>query len=106
MDLFLSSSAQTAIQNYVWPGNVREMENVIERAVILAENQEIDAYDLHFSNMEVPMENSANLTLEEMEREMIQKALRRHLGNISKAADELGITRAALYRRMEKFNLM
>lgn len=106
-DLKLSEAAKMEIGNYAWPGNVREMENVLERAVILADKEEIDAYDLHFSNIEVPMqESNSPLTLEEMEREMIQKALRRHLGNISKAADDLGITRAALYRRMEKFNLM
>jgi DNA-binding NtrC family response regulator len=105
-DLKLSLSATSDMNQYTWPGNVREMENVLERAVILSDKNEIDAYDLHFSNMDVPIELSANWTLEEMEKEMVQKALRRHLGNISKAAEELGITRAALYRRMEKFNLM
>lgn len=105
-DLKLSNSAKLEMERYGWPGNVREMENILERAVILAEKDEIDAYDLHFSNMEIPVDLNAHYTLEEMEKEMIQKALRRHLGNISKAAEDLGITRAALYRRMDKFNLM
>jgi DNA-binding NtrC family response regulator len=105
-DLVLSNSAKNEMEKYGWPGNVREMENVLERAVILSDKNEIDAYDLHFSNMDVPMDAQAKLTLEEMEKEMIQKALRRHLGNISKAAEDLGITRAALYRRLEKFDLM
>lgn len=105
-DLVLSNSAKNEMEKYGWPGNVREMENVLERAVILSEKNEIDAYDLHFSHMDVPMDPQAKLTLEEMEKEMIQKALRRHLGNISKAAEDLGITRAALYRRLEKFDLM
>lgn len=105
-DLNLSQSAKQEIQNYSWPGNVRELENVLERAVILADQPEIDAYDLHFSNMEIPLGSSAQITLEEMEKEMVQQALRRNQGNISKAAEDLGITRAALYRRIEKFNLM
>jgi DNA-binding NtrC family response regulator len=105
-ELSLTKSAKTEMQQYAWPGNIREMENVLERAVILADKSEIDAYDLHFSNMDVPMDPQAKLTLEEMEKEMVQQALKRHLGNISKAAEDLGITRAALYRRMEKFNLM
>lgn len=104
-DLYLSQTTKTEIENYNWPGNVREMENVLERAVILADKNEIHAHHLHFSQFEIQQNTNERLTLEEMEKEMVQQSLRRNQGNISKAADELGITRAALYRRIEKFNL-
>lgn len=104
-ELIFSENVKNEIQNYSWPGNIREMENVLERAVILADKSEIDNYDLHFSPIDVSGEMNSNLTLEEMEKEMIQKSLRKNQGNISKAAEDLGITRAALYRRIEKFNL-
>lgn len=104
-DLSLAGSTQTEIENYAWPGNVREMENVLERAVILADKDEIDAYNLHFSPIETVGKQNERLTLEEMEKDMIQKALHRNKGNVSHAAEELGLTRAALYRRLEKFNL-
>ena len=72
MEIQLSKSAQSEMERYGWPGNVREMENVLERAVILADKQEIDAYDLHFSNMEIPEDLITHVTLEEMEKEMVQ----------------------------------
>lgn len=104
-DLYLSEKAISAIESYTWPGNIREMENVLERAVILADEKEISMQSLHFSPIELSEEETEQLTLEEMEMKMVQNALLRNLGNISKAADELGITRAALYRRIEKFKL-
>ena len=104
-DLVFSENVQKEIQQYNWPGNIREMENVLERAVILADKPEIDNYDLHFSPIDAPNESASQLTLEEMEKEMVRNAMRKNQGNISKAAEELGITRAALYRRIEKFNL-
>lgn len=104
-DLRFSENVRKEIQQYNWPGNIREMENVLERAVILADKSEIGSYDLHFSPIDLSNELDTHLTLEEMEREMIQKAMRKNHGNISKAAEDLGITRAALYRRIEKFDL-
>lgn len=104
-DLKLSDQAKKDMENYLWPGNIRELENVLERAVILAEETTIDSYALHFSAINIPEETAEQLTLEEMEKKMVQSALRKFQGNISKAAEELGITRAALYRRIEKFNL-
>lgn len=105
-DLTLSEQTKSEIENYNWPGNIREMENVLERAVILADQDEIDVYNLHFLPFEMQQDFSPKLTLEEMEREMIQKSLFRNCGNISKTAEDLGLTRAALYRRLEKFNLL
>ncbi|RFM28039.1 sigma-54-dependent transcriptional regulator [Deminuibacter soli] len=104
--LSVSKDAMAAILHYHWPGNVRELQHVIERAVIMAEGEEITEKDISIKQVQqtikVPVDN---LDLEEMEQLMIRKALDKHKGNISKAATELGLTRAALYRRMEKFNL-
>lgn len=103
-ELKLSEKAKSEILNYGWPGNIREMENVLERAVILTDDEEIEAYELHFSHFEVA--ENTDLTLEEMEIRMIENALKKNRGNISKTAEDLGITRASLYRRLEKHNLL
>ncbi|MCJ0742908.1 sigma-54-dependent transcriptional regulator [Pedobacter montanisoli] len=103
----LTLQAKKALQEYSWPGNVRELQHVIERATIMSENFEITEDDLQLSphkfnhQQAVPMD----LPLEEMEKAMVAKAIEKHKGNISRAAAELGLTRAALYRRIEKFGL-
>lgn len=101
------------LRAYHYPGNVRELQYSVERAVIMAEQQSIRDTDILFSPIErenrqdALQEGSvyANQSLEEMERRAIQSAIERFNGNISKAARELGLTRAALYRRMEKYNI-
>ncbi|NGM66437.1 sigma-54-dependent transcriptional regulator [Sphingobacterium sp. SGR-19] len=101
------------LKTYHFPGNVRELQYSIERAVIMAEQQSIRDSDILFSPIEQAIQESsklseptyANQSLEEMERHAIQSAIERYNGNISKAARELGLTRAALYRRMEKYNI-
>lgn len=101
------------LKAYHFPGNVRELQYSIERAVIMAEQQSIRGNDILFSPIEQALQESskfrepayANQSLEEMERNAIQSAIERYNGNISKAARELGLTRAALYRRMEKYNI-
>lgn len=106
--LQLQPDAMSVIRQYHWPGNVRELQHVMERAVIMAEGEWITGKDLSIKPAQQQPVNKAlpeNLDLEEMEQLMIKKALDKHKGNISKAATELGLTRAALYRRMEKFNL-
>lgn len=105
--LTLGKEALTSMLRYPWPGNVRELQHVIERAVIMTEQDFIDEKSLNLrevKNNEVAVEVQT-MDLEEMEQMMVKKALDKHKGNISKAASELGLTRAALYRRMEKFNL-
>jgi DNA-binding NtrC family response regulator len=92
------------LEKYPWKGNVREMENKIERALILADNNTISVQDLDILNFEDFQENDEN-PLSEMERNVIEKALFKHNGNISKTAEELGLSRAALYRRIEKYDL-
>ena len=103
--LMYSDLAIQEMQNYNWPGNIREMENMIERAVILVESDIISEYDLHFSSMGITTFFKENLNLEEMEGILVHKAMQKHKGNISKAAEELGLTRAALYRRLEKHKI-
>ena len=92
------------LERYPWKGNVREMENKIERALILADNNTISVTDLNILDFEDIQENDDN-PLSEMEKTAIEKALLKHHGNISKTAEELGLSRAALYRRIEKYDL-
>ncbi|MEG0848374.1 MAG: sigma-54 dependent transcriptional regulator [Flavobacterium sp.] len=92
------------LEKYPWKGNVREMENKIERALILADNNTISVHDLDILDFEEIQENDEN-QLSEMEKTAIEKTLFKHHGNISKTAEELGLSRAALYRRIEKYDL-
>jgi len=96
---------------YHFPGNVRELQYSIERAVIMADQLSIAGNDLFFSPIEQQVNNqdveltAGGQNLEELERKAIKSAIERYNGNISKAAKELGLTRAALYRRLEKYNI-
>ena len=100
-------AAQAQMRRYPWPGNVRELEHTIERAVILADGPAIGPDDLQFSAVPTPTGRSDPdaLDLEEVERSTIRRALSKHGGNITRAADELGLTRRSLYRRIEKYGL-
>ncbi|WP_421940384.1 sigma-54-dependent transcriptional regulator [Pedobacter sp.] len=103
----ISYKAADVLLNYNWPGNVRELQHVLERAVIMSDGYEINEHDLQlnpnrFSNQPAIHEEMA---LGDMEKLMVQKAIDKHKGNISRAAAELGLTRAALYRRIEKFGI-
>ena len=98
------------LQSHNWPGNVREIQHTIERGVIMADDHEIKPADFSLVVMSAPDSSTAeaeydNLNLQDIEKILVQKAMEKFDGNISKAAKELGLTRAALYRRLEKFNL-
>jgi len=101
--LGLSLEAIDALSEYHWPGNVRELEHSMERAVILSTGNEVRPEDLQLRGGQ--SSRPAGLNLEEMEKHLVLQALDKHRGNISKAAKDLGLTRAALYRRMEKYEL-
>lgn len=91
-----------------WPGNIRELQHAIERAVILSESNILEPHDFFITdNEESPTgEFSAdNMNLEEVEKVLVRKVIDKHGGNISRAAKELGLTRASLYRRIEKYGL-
>ena len=103
----LSAAAITKLENYAWPGNVRELQHAAERAVIMSESKVLQAEDFLFSAAQEP-ENGLifeSYNLETIEKVVIQKTLQKYHGNISRAAQELGLTRAALYRRMEKYDI-
>lgn len=101
-----SDDALEQLQKHNWNGNIREMENRIERAVILCENNIITSVDLDLTNIITPsVQSIEDKPLSDMEKQTIEKVLRKNNFNISKSAEELGLSRAALYRRMEKFDL-
>lgn len=115
-DLALTNDAQLAMQNYAWPGNIRELRHALERAVILSQTSQLHPQDLQLV-AGVPVANPSEgmtttqaepgqeFNLEVIEKQTIEQALTTYGFNISHAAKALGLTRAALYRRMEKHGL-
>jgi len=103
----ISEAALKKLSGYRWPGNVRELKHALERAVILSDAPELQPGDFIFSSVSENAEEQAikDLNLEQAEEALIRRALGKHQGNISQAAKELGLTRAALYRRLEKYGL-
>jgi len=99
-------AATTALERHGWPGNVRELAHVVERAVLMATDESIKADQLGIEGAPrttvTPLEE---MSLEEVERVLVQKAMRRCDGNVSRAAQALGLSRSALYRRLEKHGL-
>jgi DNA-binding NtrC family response regulator len=97
-----SPSAERALRTYDWPGNVRELEHAIERAALLGNHDTIDAEGLALRRQsDTPMALD-NLTLPEAEELLVRNALERNEDNLQRAADSLGISRQALYRRLGK----
>jgi len=106
--LELSSAALDKLKQYPFPGNVRELQYTIERAVIMCETEILEGDDLLFSPIESyndTSEESADFKLSTIEKNTILKVIEKHNGNISKAAKELGLTRTALYRRLSKYDI-
>jgi DNA-binding NtrC family response regulator len=97
--------AMEALCAYRWPGNVRELDHAIERAVLMAQDQVIHIRELGLTTKLEDQPRFENITLEEMERWAIRKAMTRFDGDISKAALALGLSRGALYRRLEKYQI-
>ncbi|GAB3697452.1 sigma-54 dependent transcriptional regulator [Spirosoma flavus] len=113
-DLRVSSTAQKWLKNLTLPGNIRQLKNIVERTVLLSPNDELQSDDFQ---QNLPQKNNAvsqssnslpdvgMMTLEEMEYQMIQRAMAFHQNRVAKVARALGITRFALYRRLEKFGI-
>jgi DNA-binding NtrC family response regulator len=101
-----SPESLVKLQEYGWPGNVRELEHTIERAVIMCREDHIQAHHLGLQNtsrLDTP--NFSDMSLEDVESLLISKALARYSGNVSQAAEALGLSRGTFYRRMEKYGL-
>lgn len=103
----ISEPAVNKLQTYTWPGNVRELQHAVERAVIMTDHSVLQPEDFLLTSLHGDESTMVfhDYNLEEVEKTVIRKALDKHEGNISKSADELGLTRASLYRRMEKYDL-
>jgi DNA-binding NtrC family response regulator len=95
---------QTLMQ-YAWPGNVRELEHTLERSVLMCRTDLLQPADLGLGSQRAQAPNLEELSLEAVESILIRKALQRFQGNVSQAAEALGLSRGALYRRMEKYGL-
>jgi DNA-binding NtrC family response regulator len=104
-----SPAAMQQMMHYPWPGNVRELEHMVERAVLLCRGEEVEPADFAITGARTTapsLDNmSETMSIDEVERLLIRKVLRRCDGNISQAAEALGLSRAALYRRIEKYGL-
>jgi len=101
----IDPAALQFLREYSWPGNVRELEHTMERAVLMCRTQQIQTADLGLASQLAQAQNLEDLSLEAVESILIRKALQRFQGNVSQAAEALGLSRGALYRRMEKYGL-
>jgi DNA-binding NtrC family response regulator len=99
------ASAMQALLSHSWPGNIRELDHAIERAVLMADGEQIKASDLALRSGHEGSGRLEDLSLEEVERFLIKKALARYQGNVSHAASALGLSRSALYRRLQRYGL-
>lgn len=103
--LSLNDQACEKLLQYPWPGNVRELQHTIEKAVILSDHNILGGSDLFLQQKQETNLSTGTATLDEMERKMITMAIDRHAGNMSAAADQLGITRQTLYNKLKKMQL-
>ena len=102
----LAAPALRALLEHAWPGNVRELDHAVERAVLMARGESIQAADLALRGAEDgPGRGLDEMSLEEVEALLIRKALARFEGNVSRAAEALGLSRSALYRRLQRHGL-
>jgi DNA-binding NtrC family response regulator len=98
-------SAVQAMYDHPWQGNVRELNHVVERAVLMAQSTCIKAGDLALRSAATGSPRLEEMSLEDVEGFLIKKALARYNGNVSHAAEALGLSRSALYRRLQRFGL-
>ena len=100
--LKINQQAQDKLMKYTWPGNIRELQHTIEKAVILSEGNVLKAEDFFMRPVIQGRSNDSEMTLEEMEKRMINQAIDKNSGNLSAAAEQLGITRQTLYNKIKK----
>jgi DNA-binding NtrC family response regulator len=99
------AAATAALQQYAWPGNVRELNSVVERSLLLANGAEIGVADLRLSAARAGPPSLEDMSLEDAERALIRSAIKRNGGSVPAAAEALGLSRSAMYRRLEKLGL-
>jgi DNA-binding NtrC family response regulator len=103
--LKIDPSLLKKMSSYTWPGNVRELQHALEKAVILSDGVYIKDQGIVGNRANISQDAEDPVTLEDMEKIMIERSVQKNKGNLSKVAGELGITRATLYRKMEKFGI-
>ena len=103
--MLLSAEAQQQLLQYHWPGNVRELNHCIERAVILAEDHLIESADLGLSGSKPEVSELPLMTLDEAEKKLLINAIKSFDGNVVSAGEFLGLTKSAVYRRLEKHGI-
>jgi DNA-binding NtrC family response regulator len=101
----ISNQAKEKLSNYHWPGNIRELQHSIEKAVILSDTPVLNPSDFVFNASMKGLINNDNTTLDEMEKRMISEALLKYDNNMSAVAGQLGITRQTLYNKLKKYDL-
>jgi len=104
----MAPNTTAKLQKYSWPGNIRELQHAIERAIIMSDTDILSPDDFFFLAQKPDIGQNIipdDFNLDNVEKSVIEKAVNKHNGNISKAAKELGLTRASLYRRLEKYGL-
>jgi two-component system response regulator HydG len=101
----ISQDAIRYLQKYTWPGNIRELQHAVERAVILSDETTLQKRDFMLSSTTLVAGNTEAFNLDEVERKTIQAAIQKYNGNLSKVAKELGVGRTTLYRKIEKYGL-
>lgn len=104
----IATATRHKLQQYHWPGNIRELQHAVERAVIMSEGDTLQPEDFILAEPQAafdPLDTSPNLNLEEVEKVAIRNAVLKHQGNLSKAAKELGLGRTTLYRKMSRYGI-
>ena len=104
-ELRFTEEAQQALKEYVWEGNIRELQHTVEKAVIMAENRDVDVEQLRLQPIAPSLQKREGSTLEEMERRMISEAIASSDGNMTTVAQQLGISRQTLYNKIKRYGL-
>jgi transcriptional regulator of acetoin/glycerol metabolism len=103
----ISAGTLKKLEKYQWPGNIRELQHAIERAIIMSDTSSLQPADFLFPSPDTKRDGILldTYNLEEVEKATIRRVLSKHGGNISQASKELGLSRTSLYRRLEKYGL-
>ena len=104
-DIFLHENALEKLRSYHWPGNIRELQHSIEKAIILCEGNVIRPKDIFVKQTWSPQLSTVVPNLEEVERQAIETAIRQNDGNLTATAEQLGISRQTLYNKIKRFKL-